>query len=383
MGSAGPWAKATLCAFFVAVAQPLPYQLAYRSQALAALQALYNLDFSRAEALFDQLELQFGPYAGTSYLRALAHSWRIELDPTMTWFDSFWERELARTDSLLRCCASHPLEKYFIAFGQQALEVRRLYVRGQILASVWKARDLIALLGGIRRYADQYPEIQFELGLYEYYVAYFAQNYPIMRPVLALFPPGDARKGLQRLEACARDSLNYTQHEAAYFLGYIYLYQARQPEKAEYWLRRLSERFPDNPLFRRMRAEALHSLGRYEEARKAISPWLEAYERACPAPPCKLIFSRHPTSEAVQAYALLGMAFREEKRYAEARAAFARMDTLLKKLPNFPAPTYARLQREAALLDKRMGNLEAAEARLETLRRRSDVPEFLKTPLPK
>lgn len=382
MGSVGPWAKAALCALLVAAAQPLPYQPAYRSQALAALQALYNLDFSQAEALFDQLEREFGPYAGTSYLRALAYSWRIELDPTTTWFDSFWERELKRTDSLLRCCAHHPLERYFLGFGQRALEVRRLYIRGQTLASVWKARDLIALLSGVRQYASQYPEMQFELGLYEYYIAYFMQNYPIMRPVLRLFPPGNAQRGLQRLEACARDSLNYTQHEAAYFLGYIYLYQAQQPEKAEYWLRILSERFPENPLFRRMRAEALHNLGRYEEARKAVLPWLKAYEQACPAPPCKLIFSRHPTSEAVQAYALVGMAFREEKRYAEALAAFARMDTLLKKLPSFPAPTYARLQREAALLEKRMGNLKAAEARLEALRRHADVPEFLKAPLP-
>jgi len=371
-----------LCTVFVAVGQPLPYQPAYRSQALRALQALYNLHFSRAEGLLDQLERQFGPYAGTSYLRALAYSWRIELDPTTTWFDSFWERELERTDSLLRCCAHHPLDRYFLGFGQRALEVRRLYIRGHTLASVWKARDLIALLSGIRQYASQYPEMQFELGLYEYYIAYFAQNYPLMRPVLRLFPPGNAQKGLERLEACARDSLNYTQHEAAYFLSYIYLYQAHQPEKAEYWARRLSERFPDNPLFRRMWAEALHKLQRYEEARQAVLPWLQAYEKACPTAPCRLLWSRYPTSEAIQAYALLGMILREEKRYAEAQAAFARMDTLLKKLPHFPAPTYARLQREAALLEKRMGNSAAAQARLEALRHRSDVPEFLKAPLP-
>ncbi|RMF53894.1 MAG: hypothetical protein D6750_00435, partial [Bacteroidetes bacterium] len=253
---------------------------------------------------------------------------------------------------------------------------------GHTLASVWKARDLIALLSGIRQYASQYPEMQFELGLYEYYIAYFAQNYPLMRPVLRFFPPGNAQKGLERLEACARDSLNYTQHEAAYFLSYIYLYQAHQPEKAEYWARTLSERFPDNPLFRRMWAEALHKLQRYQEARQAVLPWLQAYEQACPTPPCRLLLSRYPTSEAIQAYALLGMTLREEKRYTEAQAAFARMDTLLKKLPHFPAPTYARLQREAALLEKRMGNSTAAQARLEALRRRSDVPEFLKAPLP-
>ncbi|MCX8113024.1 MAG: tetratricopeptide repeat protein [Bacteroidia bacterium] len=381
MGSLRYGTKALLCAV-VSAQTPLPYQSSYREHALEALRTFYAMNFPRAEQLLSKLDSLFGLYVGTSYLRALAYSWRIELDPSTTWFDSFWERELQRTDSLLRCCASHPLEKYFIGFANKALEVRRLYVRGQLIPSVWKARELIGLLDGIRRYADAYPEMQFELGLYEYYIDYFSQNYPIMRPILYFFPKGNERSGLLRLERCARDSLNYTQYEAAYFLGYIYLYQAKRPAQAVYWLSQLSERFPANPLFRRMWAEALYQTGRYQEAREAIRPWIEAYERACSRPPCYLITGSYPTSEAVQSYGLLGMSFREEKRYAEAQAAFARMDSLLKTLRLFPAPTWARLMREAAILEKQRGDTRAAEARLRAIRERDDVPAYLKAPLP-
>ncbi len=365
-----------------AVAQPLAYQPSYRAVALQGLRALYAMDFYSAERHFVRLDSLFGPYVGTAYLRALAYSWRIELDPSTTWFDSFWERELSRTDSLLRCCSPGPLERYFIGFGNRALLVRRLYVRGDILGSLWKARDLLPLLEGMRTYADSFPELGFALGLYEYYIGYFSRNYPIMRPILRLFPPGDEARGLARLEQCARDSLNYTRFEAQYFLGYIYLYQAKRPKEAEAWLRQLSERFPANPLFRRMWAEALYENKRYAEARAQVSDWLAAYEQSCSKPPCYLIWSRYPSSEAVQAYGLLGMALREEKQYAEALAAFARMDTLLGKLRSFPAPTWARLMREAALLEKRMGESRAAEARLARLRRRDDVPAYLKGPLP-
>lgn len=383
VGSPWNWAKAALCATAIAFAQPpLPYQPAYRKKALEALRAFYAMDFVRAEKILHSLDSIFGPYAGTSYLRALAYSWRIELDPATTWFDSFLEKELRRTDSLLRCCANHPLEKYFIGFGQKALEVRRLYVRGEILASVWEARGLLSLLEGIRKHVNSYPEMQFELGLYEYYIAYFSKNYPIMRPILRFFPPGDETSGLVRLEKCARDSLNYTQYEAAYFLGYIYLYQAKRPPLAEYWLRQLVARFPMNPLFRRMWAEALYHIGEYEEAEEAIRAWLAAYERACPHPPCYLIGSSYPTAEAIQAYGLLGMILREEQRYREAQEAFSRMETLLTKVSRFPAPTWGRLMREAALLDKRMGNHAAAEARLRSIRARNDVPSYLKEPLP-
>lgn len=383
MGSLWRWAKAFLCFCAVAFAQtPLPYKAAYRDRALAALRAFYAMDFYRAERILAGLDTLFGPYVGTSYLRALAYSWRIELDPSTTWFDSFWEKELKRTDSLLGCCAFHPLEKYFIGFANKALEVRRLYVRGELIASVWKARELISLLDGIRKYAELYPEMQFELGLYEYYIAYFYKNYPIMRPILYFFPAGDEASGLARLERCARDSLNYTQYEAAYFLGYIYLYQAKQPAKAVYWLSYLAERFPANPLFRRMWAEALYQTGRYAEARQVISPWIKAYEETCPKPPCYLIAHKYPTSEAVQAYGLLGMSLREEKRYEEAAKAFERMETLLKSLMLFPAPTWARLMREVALLEKRMGKHAAAEARLQAIRARDDVPSYLKGPLP-
>ncbi|MCX7606844.1 MAG: hypothetical protein N2170_06240 [Bacteroidia bacterium] len=383
MGSLRYWAKAALCAFVVAEAQsiPLPYQPVYRKQALEALAAFYGMDFSRAERLLAELDSIYGVYVGTAYLRALGYSWRIEIDPSTTWFDSFWERELRRTDSLLRCCASHPLEKYFIGFGQRALEVRRLYVRGELMASVWKARELLSLLERIRKYVDLYPEMHFELGLYEYYIAYFYRNYPIMRPILRFFPPGDEEKGLARLEQCARDPLNYTQTEAAYFLGYIYLYQARRPHLAEKWFRQLSERFPDNPLFRRMWAESLYELGEYKAARQVIQGWLDKYESSCLRPPCYLIWSRYPTGEAVQAYALVGMTRREEGRYAEAKEAFARMDSLLGTLSRFPPPTWARLMREAALLEKRMGRVGEAERRMEAVRARSDVPAYLKHPL--
>lgn len=384
MGSPRSWQKAVLCVCWaIAFAQtPLPYQPTYRTFALQALRAFYAMDFSHADQLLNRLDSIYGPYAGTSYLRALAYSWRIELDPSTTWFDSFWEKQLRLTDSLLTCCAPHPLEKYFIGFANKALEVRRLYVRGDIMTSVWKSRELLGLLDGVRKYADTYPEMQFELGLYEYYIDYFSKNYPIMRPLLYFFPKGNEASGLARLERCARDSLNYTQYEAAYFLGYIFLYQAKRPAQALYWLEYLSKRFPENPLFRRMWAEALYQMGRYAEARQAILPWIEAYESTCPKPPCYLIFRRYPTSEAVQAYGLLGMALREEKNYAEAQRAFERMDALLGTLKQFPAPTWARLQREAALLDKRMGNIRAADERLRRIRARNDVPNYLKGDLP-
>lgn len=381
MGSAWRWYKAALCAA-LGLAQPLPYQPGYRTEALAAMRLFYDMRFNEALERLGALEKRYGLYAGTVYLRALLHSWQIELDPATTWFDDAWAKAIAQTDSLLRCCDKAPLETYFIGFANQALHVRRLYVRGHLLRSVWEARSLLSLLEGLRKYAADYPEMQFELGLYEYYIAYFSQNYPIMRPFLAVFPPGDKRQGLRRLASCARDTLNYTQTEATYFLGYIYLYQEKIPDSALYWLSQLQARYPRNSLFRRMLAEALYEKGRYGEARTTIQPWLVEYEGSCPMPPCYLITSAYPTSEAVQAYGLVGMCFREERAYQQAQAAFARMDTLLGKLRYFPAPTWARLQREVAIYYKKIGRHDLAEARLARIRSRDDVPTSLKRSLP-
>ena len=389
MGPLRAWTEAALCLFlsFAVVraqsaAPPLPYNPAYRSLALSALHAFYNVEFYRGFRLLDSLERRFGPYAGTAYLRALGHSWQIELDPATTWFDADWQKAIARTDSLLRCCNAHPLETFFIGFANRALYVRRLYIRGHIIQSVWEARSLISLLSGIRQYASTYPEMQFELGLYEYYIAYFSNNYPIMRPILAAFPKGDKKRGLERLAQCARDSLNYTATEATYFLGYIYLYQEKNPDSALYWLSHLVERYPNNSLYRRMKAEALYEKKRYAEARQIISNWIANYEKTCTRPPCYLFLSHYPTSEAVQAYGILGMCYREENNFTETEKSFARMDTLLATLRNFPAPTWARLQREVAIYYKRAGRSDLAQERLRQIAARSDVPSFLKKPLP-
>jgi tetratricopeptide (TPR) repeat protein len=389
VGSLRSRPKATLCLLLAgpliwaqSPSLPLPYWPAYRHTALEALHAFYNVEFHRGFALLDSLERRFGPYAGTAYLRALGYSWQIELDPATTWFDTPWEKAIARTDSLLRCCNPEPLETYFIGFANRALYVRRLYIRGHLLRSVWEARSLISLLSGIRQYAPTYPEMQFELGLYEYYIAYFSANYPIMRPILSVFPPGNKERGLSRLSQCARDSLNYTQTEAAYFLGYIYLYQEKKPDSALYWLAYLVQRYPQNSLFRRMKAEALCEKGRYAEARSTIASWLDAYEKNCFRPPCYLFFSPYPTAEAVQAYGLMGLCYREEGNYEAAGKAFERMDSLLKSLRLFPAPTWGRLQREVAIYYKRIGRSDLAEERLRQIAARDDVPGYLKKPLP-
>ncbi len=384
MGPLRPWTKATLCLLGAyAVGQtPLPYQPTYRPIALRALDAFYNLEFHRGFTLIDSLEKRYGPYVGTAYLQALGYSWQIELDPATTWFDASWEAAIQRAESLLSCCSPHPLEKYFIGFANRALYVRRLYIRGHLLRSVWQARSLIALLSGIREHADMYPEMQFELGLYEYYIAYFSTNYPIMRPILVAFPKGDKKAGLQRLALCARDSLNYTHSEAAYFLGYIYLYQEKNVDSALYWLSQLAAQYPRNSLFRRMKAEALYEKQRYAAARAAVADWIEVYEKSCLRPPCHLFFSSYPTAEAAQAYGLVGMCYREEGFYPEAEKAFARMDTLLGHLRLFPAPIWARLQREVAIYYQRIGRPDLAQKRLQAITARDDVPAFLKKPLP-
>jgi lipoprotein NlpI len=78
----------------------------------------------------------------------------------------------------------------------------------------------------------------------------------------------------------------------------------------------------------------------------------------------------------------MGLCYREEGNYEAAGKAFERMDSLLKNLRLFPAPTWGRLQREVAIYYKRIGRSDLAQERLRQIAARDDVPGYLKKPLP-
>jgi hypothetical protein len=61
------------------------------------------------------------------------------------------------------------------------------------------AKNALKYLEYSREFADFSPELMFGDGLYNYYYHFIKQNFPLLRPVLWLFPKANKLMGIQQL----------------------------------------------------------------------------------------------------------------------------------------------------------------------------------------
>jgi hypothetical protein len=110
------------------------------------------------------------------------------------------------------------------------------------------------------------PELLLGDALFNYFSVWIPENYPLLRPILAFFPKGDKKLGLQQLEEVAQNSF-YARIEAQYFLFRLYASDEKQPYKALAITDYLHQKFPNNPYFHRSYARHLYTVGRMTEAK--------------------------------------------------------------------------------------------------------------------
>jgi tetratricopeptide (TPR) repeat protein len=101
--------------------------------------------------------------------------------------------------------------------------------------------------------------------LFNYFSVWIPENYPLLKPVVALFPKGNKQKGLQQLETVASNAF-YTRVEAQYFLFRLYASEEKRPHDALRISEYLHGKFPNNPYFHRSYARHLYTVGRWTES---------------------------------------------------------------------------------------------------------------------
>ena len=108
------------------------------------------------------------------------------------------------------------------------------------------------------------PEIDFGNGLFNYYSVWISDRYPLLKPLIKLFPEGDKLKGIEQLDNASGNSF-YTRTEAQFFLMRIYLSE-RKLSKALQLSKYLHDTYPNNSIFHKFYTQILYQNGRISEA---------------------------------------------------------------------------------------------------------------------
>jgi len=206
-----------------------------------SINSMYNFDFATAERDFAVIMYQYPEHPLPDFLMAIAYWWRIEVNVDNKRYDNvfiqYLDRANAKAEKMLN---QNPKNK---DAGKNALKYMEMS-RGE---------------------EEFNPELLLGDALFNYFSVWIPENYPLLKPVLALFPKGNKKLGLTQLEKVASNAF-YTRVEAQYFLFRLYGSEEKRPEDALRIVEYLHEKFPNNPYFHRSYARYLYTTGKWTQA---------------------------------------------------------------------------------------------------------------------
>ncbi len=235
-------------------------------EATSAINQMYNFKFPEAEREFNYLKVKYPNHPLPDFLLGLMQWWRIVPNTGNEVYD---DRLIEYMDSSIDKAekiwdeSQNPEAAFFMAaaygFKGRLHAERKNWTRATL-----SAKNSLKYLELSREFADFSPELMFGDGLYNYYYHFIKQNFPLLRPVLWLFPKANKQMGIQQLEKVSYQAF-YTRTEARYFLLQIYGME-NMPDKAYDLAKYTHENFPDNPFFHRYLARSAFMVGKLDEA---------------------------------------------------------------------------------------------------------------------
>lgn len=185
--------------------------------------------------------------------------------------------------------------------------------------SLSHGRQAINLLFAIEKLYPDVPDVQFGMGLYNYFTAHLNDEYRLVRAVSWMVPSGNKAEGLERLTVAAERSA-FMRPEATYFLGHIYLHYEQETELAEQYLTGLITDYPQNAFFSRLMLRTYYQQREYGNAMMLNDSLIERFEPLGHAPTMEELLT------------MRGMLHYRDRNYDRAEEFFARVMALRPEL---------------------------------------------------
>jgi hypothetical protein len=232
--------------------------------------ALYNFDFETAERGFRVMQYQYPDHPLPYFLLGLSTWWKIAPDVENDKYDDLFIEQMDvvidKADELLDKDPKNKEAAFFLA-GAYGFQGRLYSERKSWTRATFAGKNALKYLNLSRGEEELGPELLLGDALFNYFSVWIPENYPLLKPVVAMFPKGNKALGLKQLEDVAQNAF-YARIEAQYFLFRLYASEEKQPYKALAITDYLHSKFPDNPYFHRSYARHLYTVGRITEAKE-------------------------------------------------------------------------------------------------------------------
>lgn len=242
--------------------------------------ALYNFDFATAERGFRVLQFQYPEHPLPYFLLGLSTWWKIAPDIENKKLDDLFIKQMDevidKAKKMLNDDSQNKEAAFFLA-GAYGFQGRLLSERKSWTKATFAGKNALKYLNLSKGEEELNPELLLGDALFNYFSVWIPENYPYLKPVVALFPKGDKALGLKQLEDVAQNAF-YARVEAQYFLFRLYSSDEKQPYKALAITDYLHSKFPNNPYFHRSYARHLYTVGRITESKEQSDEILRRIE---------------------------------------------------------------------------------------------------------
>lgn len=231
-------------------------------QSTEGINAMYNFDFIEANRQFKYLKWQYPWHPLPYLLTGLSYWWRMVPEPNdEQWDDIFIAyMDTSRLLSERLLASENELEGAFFLAASHAFEGRLYSERGNYGKAALSGRNALKYFKQCKGNETYSPELLFGDALFNYYGEWIREEYPLLRPLMVLFPKGDKKLGIEQLEKVARNAF-YSRTEAQYYLMRILNNEEGDTRGALVVAENLNKYYPNNAYFHRYYTRLLYQMG--------------------------------------------------------------------------------------------------------------------------
>lgn len=239
-----------------------------------AVNDIYNFKFDRAEAYFLQLKNQYPDHPMPYFLMALSNFWKMVPYLDTEDFRNTYEKEflmyidlsIDKGEQLFNKNEKN-LEAAFFLCASHGFKGRYFADNKEFIKAAFQGKSALHYLTYTKGKGDLSPEFLFGESIFNYYAEWIKEEYPLLKPIVGMFPKGSKSLGIAQLTECANSAF-YTRIEAQCYLMTIYNNEEGNSRAAYPYAKHLNQTFPDNPYFQRLYARLAWELGYYAECEK-------------------------------------------------------------------------------------------------------------------
>lgn len=242
-----------------------------------AIDSVYNMDSKASNRILAPWKQKYPGDPIWMFWDGLETWWKILPDLENTAYDKQMFYQFSKTDyQCAKLLSEDPndLDALVVKSASNGFMARLYANRAEWISAFQKARKAKDALDRIKEIDPSLPDINFGLGIYQYYVAWLPQAFPVLKPLMWILPDGNMQKGLQMLRDAADNSV-FVKPEALYMLGRIYFEAEKNTGEAIKYFLKLDQLYPENGYYERVTVHLLYDEQHYAEAMALIKQYLD------------------------------------------------------------------------------------------------------------